>query len=56
MTRKAKKGSKRKRHKAGLNRSMLDIGIGMLKSAIADKAKEARAIYLEAPTRRLKPT
>jgi len=56
MTRKAKKGSKRKRQKAGLNRSMLDVGIGMLKSAIAYKAKEAGAIYLEAPTCSLKPT
>jgi putative transposase len=56
MTRKAKKGSKRKRQKAGLNRSMLDVGIGMLKSAIAYKAFEAGAIYLEAPTRSLKPT
>lgn len=56
MTRKAKKGSKRKRQKAGLNRSMLDVGIGMLKKAIAYKAKEAGAIYLEAPTKSLKPT
>ena len=56
MTRKAKPGSKRKRQKTGLNRSMLDVGIGMLKQAIAYKAKEAGAIYLEAPTRSLKPT
>jgi putative transposase len=56
MTRKAKPGSKRKRQKAGLNRSMLDVGIGMLKEAIKYKASEAGAIYLEAPTRTLKPT
>ena len=56
MTRKAKKGSKRKRQKTGLNRSILDVGIGMLKQAITYKAKEAGAIYLEAPTRTLKPT
>ncbi|MDJ0536063.1 MAG: transposase, partial [Xenococcaceae cyanobacterium MO_207.B15] len=56
MTRKAKKGSKRKRQKTGLNRSILDVGIGMLKQAIVYKAKEAGAIYLEAPTRSLKPT
>lgn len=56
MTRKAKKDSKRKRQKTGLNRSMLDIGIGMLKQAIKYKAVEAGAIYLEAPTRSLKPT
>lgn len=35
---------------------MLDVGIGLLKTAIAYKAKEAGAIYIEAPTRRLKPT
>ena len=34
MTRKAKKGSKRKAQKTGLNRSMLDVGIGNLISAI----------------------
>lgn len=56
MTRKAKPGSKRKRQKAGLNRSMLDVGIGMLKEAIKYKAIEAGAIYLKAPTRTLKPT
>ena len=56
MTRKAKKGSKRKRQKTGLNRSILDVGIGMLKQAIKYKAIEAGAIYLEAPTRSLKPT
>ena len=56
MTRKARKGSKRKRQKTGLNRSILDVGIGMLKQAIKYKANEAGAIYLEAPTRSLKPT
>ncbi len=56
MTRKAKKGSKRKKQKTGLNRSILDVGIGMLKQAIKYKAIEAGAIYLEAPTRSLKPT
>ncbi len=56
ITRKAKQGSKRKRQKTGLNRSILDVGIGMLKQAIVYKAKEAGAIYLEAPTHSLKPT
>lgn len=56
MTRKAKKSSKRKHQKAGLNRSILDVGIGMLKEAIKYKAIEAGAVYLEAPTRSLKPT
>jgi putative transposase len=56
MTRKAKRGSKRKRQKTGLNRNLLDVGIGMLKQVIKYKATEAGAIYLEAPTRSLKPT
>ena len=56
MTRKAKKNSKRKHQKTGLNRTIQDVGIGMLKSAIAYKAREANGLYLEAPTRSLKPT
>ena len=56
MTRKASSRSKRKRQKTGLNRNLLDVGIGMLKQAIKYKANEAGAIYLEAPTRSLKPT
>ena len=56
MTRKAKRGSKRKKQKTGLNRSMLDAGMGMLRSAIAYKVKEAGGSFLEAPTRSLKPT
>ncbi|HEY9649842.1 MAG TPA: transposase [Coleofasciculaceae cyanobacterium] len=39
MTAKAKKG-KRKRQKAGLNRSILDVGFGMLRSAIKYKVEE----------------
>jgi transposase len=38
MTRKAKKVSKRKAQKTGLNRNMLDVGIGMLKSALARRS------------------
>jgi putative transposase len=44
------------RQKKGLNRSMLDVGIGMLRDAIAYKVKEAGGIFLEAPTQSLKPT
>ena len=54
MTRKAK--SKGKRQKAGLNRSMLDVAIGMTKDNIKYKVEEAGGIYTEAPTRTLKPT
>lgn len=56
MTRKAKKGSKRKAQKTGLNRSMLDVGIGMLKDAIEYKLVEGNGFLIHAPTRELKPT
>lgn len=56
LTRKAKKGSKRKRQKTGLNRSLLDVGIGNLKSLIKYKVTEAGGIYIEIPTRKLAPS
>jgi putative transposase len=56
MTRKAKKGSKRKRQKAGLNRSMLEVGMFSLSKMFAYKAAEAGGFYVESPTRTLKPT
>jgi putative transposase len=56
MTRKAKKGSKRKRQKTGLNRSILDIGMGMLRSAIEYKLAEANGIFIEVPTQKVKPS
>jgi putative transposase len=56
MTRKAKKGSKRKAQKTGLNRNMLDVGIGMLKSAIDYKVNEAGGSYTEIPTQKVKPS
>lgn len=56
MTRKAKKGRKRKAQKTGLNRSMLDVGIGMLKSAIEYKVSEAGGSYTEIPTQKVKPS
>jgi putative transposase len=56
MTRKAKKGSKRKAQKTGLNRNMLDVGIGMLKSAIEYKVHEAGGSYTEIPTQKVKPS
>lgn len=55
MTRKAKKG-KRKRQKAGLNKSILDVGMGMLRSAIEYKITEAGGIFVEVPTRKVKPS
>lgn len=56
MTRKAKKGSKRKSQKTGLNRSMLDVGMGVLRSAIEYKLSECDGIFIEVPTQKVKPS
>ena len=56
MTRKAKCGSKRKAQKTGLNRSMLDVGMGALRSAIEYKLAEAGGIFVEVPTVKVKPS
>ncbi|UKO97840.1 RNA-guided endonuclease InsQ/TnpB family protein [Nostoc sp. UHCC 0870] len=56
MTRKAKKGSKRKHQKTGLNRSLLDVGIGNLKDLIKYKVTEAGGFYIEIPTQKVKPS
>ena len=55
MTRKAKKG-KRKKQKAGLNKSILDVGFGVLRSAIQYKVTEAGGVFVEVPTRTVKPS
>jgi putative transposase len=55
MTSKAKKG-KRKRQKVGLNRSILEVGFGIIGDLLTYKAAEAGGFYLESPTRTLKPT
>ncbi len=51
-----RKGKKQKPQKAGLNRSMLDVGFGMIGQMLAYKQAEAGGFYLESPTRTLKPT
>ena len=56
LTRKAKKGSKGQRPKTGLNRNLLDVGIGNLKSLIKYKITEVGGIYIEVPTRQLAPS
>lgn len=56
MTRKAKSGSKRKRQKTGLNRSMLDVGMGALRAAIEYKLAEAGGLFVEVPTKTVKPS
>ncbi|MFP5270198.1 RNA-guided endonuclease InsQ/TnpB family protein [Coleofasciculus sp.] len=55
MTRRAKKG-KRKKQKAGLNRSILDVGFGIIGQLLDYKAAEAGGFYVESPTQKLKPT
>ena len=47
MTRKAKTGSKRKRQKAGLNRSILSVGFASISAMLEYKTVEAGAIYTE---------
>ncbi|MEA5507406.1 transposase [Halotia wernerae UHCC 0503] len=49
MTRKAKKGSKRKHQKTGLNRSLLDVGIGNLISLIKYKLDECNGVFVDVP-------
>ena len=55
MTARAKKG-KRKKQKAGLNKSILDVGLGMLRSAIQYKVTEAGGVFVEVPTKSVKPS
>jgi putative transposase len=55
MTARAKKG-KRRKQKAGLNKSILDVGFGMLRSAIQYKVLEAGGLFVEVPTRTVKPS
>ncbi|MGK7941734.1 MAG: RNA-guided endonuclease InsQ/TnpB family protein [Crocosphaera sp.] len=49
MTRKAKKGSKRKKQKTGLNRNLLDVGIGNLTQLIKYKVEESGGVFVEVP-------
>ncbi len=51
-----RKGKKQKRQKAGLNRSILDVGFATIGQLFSYKLAEAGGFYLESPTRRLKPT
>ncbi len=55
LTAKAKKG-KRKRQKSGLNRSILDVGFGMLRNAIKYKVEEAGGFFIEVPAKKIKPS
>jgi putative transposase len=65
MTSKAKKGGapkaqrkrdKRKKQKAGLNKSILDVGFGMLRSTIKYKTEQIGGVFVEVPTKKVKPS
>ncbi|NEO89522.1 MAG: transposase [Moorea sp. SIO3G5] len=56
MTRKAKKRSKRKKQKAGLNKAILDVGFGTLNKMLTYKIELKGGIVLQLPTKQLKPS
>jgi putative transposase len=56
MTRKAKKGSKRQRQKAGLNKSILSVGFGTLNQMIAYKIEAKGGLLIQLNTRIVKPS
>ncbi|MDJ0588851.1 MAG: transposase [Pleurocapsa sp. MO_226.B13] len=62
MTRKAKKGSKRKKRKglvrmqAGLNKSILSVGFGTLNQMIAYKIEAKGGLLLQLNTKKIKPS
>ncbi|MHC5600082.1 MAG: RNA-guided endonuclease InsQ/TnpB family protein [Nostoc sp.] len=47
---------KRKKQKAGLNKSILDVGLGMLRSTIKYKVEQIGGVFIEVPTRQVKPS
>jgi putative transposase len=55
MTRRAKT-SKGKRQKSGLNRSILDVGIGNLILLLKYKLEECQGIFVEVPTTKVAPS
>jgi len=55
MTRKAKKGSKGKKQKAGLNKSILSVGFVTLNKMMAYKIDRKGGLMLMLPTKQIKP-
>jgi putative transposase len=47
---------KRKKQKAGLNKSILDVGFGMLRSTIKYKVEQIGGVFVEVPTKKVKPS
>ncbi len=56
MTRKARIGSKRKKQKAGLNKSILSVGFDSLNKMIAYKIEQKGGLMLVLPTKQIKPS
>ena len=56
MTLKAKKGSKRKAQKTGLNREILSVGFGTLNKMISYKIEQKGGLVLQLPTHEIKPS
>ena len=56
MTRQGKKGSKRQKQKAGLNKSILSVGFGTLNQMIAYKIESKGGLMLMLPTKQIKPS
>uniref|UniRef100_UPI00286CC72A RNA-guided endonuclease InsQ/TnpB family protein n=1 Tax=Chamaesiphon sp. OTE_20_metabat_361 TaxID=2964689 RepID=UPI00286CC72A len=52
----ATRQGKRKKQKAGLNKSILDVGMGMIRSSLNAKLDDVNGVFSEAPTRQLKPS
>jgi putative transposase len=51
-----RKRDKRKKQKAGLNKSILDVGFGMLRSTIKYKVEQIGGVFVEVPTKKVKPS
>ncbi|AFY67499.1 RNA-guided endonuclease TnpB family protein [Geitlerinema sp. PCC 7407] len=51
-----RKGKSKTRQKAGLNRSILSVGFGMIGQFLDYKLAEAGGFYVESPTQQLKPS
>ena len=56
MTRQGKKGSKRQKQKAGLNKSIISVGFGTLSQMIAYKIESKGGLMLKLPTKQIKPS
>jgi putative transposase len=50
------KRGKRKKQKAGLNKSILDVGMGMIKQSLKAKLADIDGLFVEVPTRKVKPS